>query len=231
MALLVLSAHFIKYEIAMTILLNEKQYSVSDRYHLQVERINAGQTIKLDQDRSIYFVLAMNASLQTSIKASGTFAACISPDGENTVSGDAVVITVPGLQRSQQTVSSIDPTGVGDLSYIDGCSNSILISPPRNGDPCLNYLYFPEGVDQTFHTHPSVRIGIIVHGHGMADYYEQGQLKSVPLQQGDWFVLPRHVRHRFSTSNSPMSIVVFHPDSDDGPVDEHNPMKTRTFLK
>lgn len=39
----------------------------------------------------------------------------------------------------------------GRLSYIDGCTDTLLIMPPRLGDPCLNYLHFPVGIDQTQH--------------------------------------------------------------------------------
>ena len=41
----------------------------------------------------------------------------------------------------------------GRLSYIDGCSDSVLVSMPRMGDPVLNYLHFPTGIYQTQHTH------------------------------------------------------------------------------
>ena len=48
----------------------------------------------------------------------------------------------------------------GRLRYIDGCTDSLLISPPVKGDPCLNFLYIPPNLDQTAHTHPSCRIGL-----------------------------------------------------------------------
>jgi len=215
----------------MTILLNETVVSNKDRYYIRAERISAGREFLLDNYEGTYFILALNATLKSDIGSYGTFGAILQGKKYSSINGDAVIISMPGLQRSMQTLSIVDPTVVGDLSYIDGCSNSILIGPPRNGDPCLNYLYFPEGIGQTFHTHPSLRIGMIINGEGAADFYEQGELKTVPLRKGDWFVLPRHVKHRFQTSNSSLSIIVFHPDSDDGPIDEHNPMKTRTYLK
>jgi quercetin dioxygenase-like cupin family protein len=92
-------------------------------------------------------------------------------------------------------------------------------------------LYFPSGVDQTFHTHPSLRVGIIVSGRGIAEYYEGIILKTTRLNPGDSFVLDRHTRHRFRTEDSIMSIIAFHPDSEDGPRDEYNPMKARTYIK
>ncbi|MBL7998327.1 MAG: cupin domain-containing protein, partial [Candidatus Kapabacteria bacterium] len=54
----------------------------------------------------------------------------------------------------------------GRLKYIDGCTDSLLIPPVKYGDPCLNALYFPAGIDQTAHTHPSMRVGMIVSGKG-----------------------------------------------------------------
>ncbi|MEY3929487.1 MAG: hypothetical protein RLZZ516_1197 [Cyanobacteriota bacterium] len=52
----------------------------------------------------------------------------------------------------------------GRLRYIDGCTDSLLVPPVRLGDPCLNGLWFPMGTQQTMHTHPSVRIGMVVRG-------------------------------------------------------------------
>jgi mannose-6-phosphate isomerase-like protein (cupin superfamily) len=142
------------------------------------------------------------------------------------LNGKGVVIETPGHFFNEQKMSIIKPGTLGNLSYIDGCSNSNLIDPPRNGDPCLNYLYFPKNINQTFHTHPSVRIGFILSGSGTASVDNH----NVNLQTGDVFVLDRHTLHRFSTSGSHMSLMVFHPDSEDGPRDEHNPMKSRTYL-
>ena len=55
---------------------------------------------------------------------------------------------------------------VGRLKYIDGCTDSLLIPPVRKGDPCLNHLHFPIGINQTMHTHPSIRIGLVYRGAG-----------------------------------------------------------------
>ena len=48
----------------------------------------------------------------------------------------------------------------GRLRYIDGCSDTLLVSPPRRGDPCLNHLHGPPGTRQSPHTHPSARVGV-----------------------------------------------------------------------
>jgi hypothetical protein len=210
----------------MDLVLNEKYVTVNNRYFLEIEHVNDEK--RFVEDTCTYFVLSQSGVLNShSVGGRGTFGAQIQT---GVVTGPAVVITFRGLQRSGESITTINPTTPGDLSYIDGCSNSVVISAARNGDPCLNYLYFPPGIDQTFHTHPSVRVGLIVDGNGQADYYDEtGKLTQTKLNTGDWFVLDRHVKHRFSTSSSHMSILVFHPDSEDGPRDEHNPMKSRTY--
>jgi quercetin dioxygenase-like cupin family protein len=145
---------------------------------------------------------------------------------EFSITGNGVVIEMPGYLFTEQKFTIVNPTSPGNLSYIDGCSNSNLIDPPRNGDPCLNYLYFPKGINQTFHTHPSIRIGMVLAGSGIAEV----DGLEIPLVPGVVFVLDRFSLHRFRTTDSYMSLIAFHPDSEDGPHDEHNPMKTRTYI-
>lgn len=145
--------------------------------------------------------------------------------------GNGVVIETPGFRSLTHNISTIDPAVPGDLSYIDGCSNTNLVSAGRNGDPCLNYLYFPPGIEQTFHTHPSVRVGIVLSGSGTAWIKKLDGIEKIPLAVGDVFILDRFGEHRFSTDNDHLSLIAFHPDSEDGPRDELNPMKTRTYLK
>lgn len=120
----------------------------------------------------------------------------------------------------------------GRLSYIDGCSDSLLIYPPRKGDPSLNSLYFPPQVEQTFHTHPSTRLGLVVEGSGLACFIDKnGTLQERTLSSGDMFMLSAHERHRFLTKAKPMKIVAFHPDGDWGPEDHNHTMLNRTYLK
>ncbi len=118
----------------------------------------------------------------------------------------------------------------GALSYVDGCSNTNVIPPIRNGDPCLNYLYIPPGTNQSVHLHPSVRIGIITGGKGFAKYFSENKELKIELYEGVKFVLPRMMRHSFITTDSHLSVAVFHPDSAGGPVDEANPMRLRTLF-
>ena len=117
---------------------------------------------------------------------------------------------------------------LGRLSYIDGCSDSLLAYPPRLGDPSLNYLYFPPGIDQSFHTHPSIRIGCVIQGSGKSSLRD----KEIDLVPGVMFALEEKELHRFRTSASGdvMKIIAFHPDGDWGPTDENHTMLNRTYI-
>lgn len=124
----------------------------------------------------------------------------------------------------------------GRLSYIDGCSDTLIVSPPRLGDPCFNFLHFPAGVDQTQHTHPSIRMGIVASGRGTSYANANPKCKFAEgwereLTPGCIFMLEEQELHSFRTTdfNSHMNIIAYHPDSDFGPTDEDHPMKNRTY--
>lgn len=114
----------------------------------------------------------------------------------------------------------------GRLKYIDGCTDSLLVSPIRMGDPCLNLLYFPPGIDQTSHTHPSDRIGVVFSGRGECETPEG----IIPLEPGVMFRIPYEGHHKFRTFDSEMRVIAYHPDSDFGPQDEDHPMINRTIV-
>ena len=131
----------------------------------------------------------------------------------------------------------------GRLRYIDGCTDSLLIPPVKLGDPCLNHLHFPPNIDQTPHTHPSHRIGIVARGRGTC-VTPWGE---IPLYPGQIFVIKEwdgetYERtpegdmqpvgtHKFRTpENSGMDVIAFHPDSDFGPEDVDHPMINRTIV-
>lgn len=115
----------------------------------------------------------------------------------------------------------------GRLRYIDGCSDSLLACPPLLGDPCLNHLHFPGGIDQTEHTHPSLRAGIIARGRGYC--VTTGGV--TPLVPHLIFVIPTDGLHKFRTDDDvSMDVVPYHPDSDWGPTHEEHPMVNRTLV-
>ena len=116
---------------------------------------------------------------------------------------------------------------IGRLRYIDGCTDSLLIAPPRKGDPCLNHLHFPKNIKQTMHTHPTVRIGIVTRGQGRC-VTPTGEF---PLVPGVGWYLPVDGAHCFYTDDETMDVIAWHPDSDIGPDDEAHPMLNRTYVK
>lgn len=117
----------------------------------------------------------------------------------------------------------------GRLRYIDRCSDTLLISPPRLGDPCLNLLHFPPGIHQTAHTHPSVRCGAIASGAGFCIDGDGNRLDLLP---GMMWIIPKDVVHSFHTADSGdnLNVIAFHPDTDWGPEDETHPMLNRTWV-
>jgi len=122
---------------------------------------------------------------------------------------------------------------VGNLAYIDGCSDSILIHPTLYGYPCLNHLHFPKNVQQTRHTHPSGRAGMVFQGEGTCVIvsHKTNETIRVPLRPGMVFVIPKDAEHAFETNGSQtLDVVAFHPDSDCGPTNTNHPMVNRTIV-
>ena len=208
---------------------NETIY-ITDRTMLSVtNQEHAMNTI--DETSHFKFIIANNATCNTEdFTVSGCFA--VSTCKKITLlkkddTGKIVIINALGFNGLEDKVSVLNSiNNPGHLSYIDGCSNSNIIDPPRNGDPCVNYLFIPKNTDQTFHTHPSVRIILILSGRGVCSLKDL----EIPLIPGQVYNLPRHTIHRFKTTDDTLSVMVFHPDSDSGPRDEANPMKTRTYI-
>ena len=130
----------------------------------------------------------------------------------------------------------------GRLKYIDGCTDSLLISPVKKGDPCLNHLHFPKQINQTLHTHPSHRIGIVANGAGECitpfgnTLLEKGMIFIIKEWNGkdystglDGLIYENGI-HAFKTQDSSMDVIAFHPDSDFGPEDDNHPMINRTIV-
>lgn len=141
-------------------------------------------------------------------------------DGE----GRGIVIARHGDVGFFQLGGPIENTG--RLRYIDGCSDSLLISPTVRGDACLNLLHIPPGTQQTRHTHPSLRAGLIVRGQGTCETRDG----STHLEPGTIFVIPEEAEHSFHTSDSDLLVIAYHPDSDTGPSHDDHPMVNRTIV-
>lgn len=149
--------------------------------------------------------------------------------GASTLRGNAdargLIVSHEGYRGLFQLGGPIE--NEGRLRYIDGCTDTLLLSPPLLGDPCLNHLHIPAGTNQTKHVHPSLRIGVIVRGEGVC-ITEQEEL---PLRAGLAFMIAKDVLHSFRTGVSTLDVVVYHPDSDTGPTHEDHPMLNRTVIR
>jgi hypothetical protein len=147
---------------------------------------------------------------------------------------------VPGALTIQQgqglVIARLDYQGLfhlggpiesqGRLRYIDGCTDSLLIPPVLRGDPCLNLLHLPPGTVQTAHTHPSLRVGLVIRGMGHC-LTPEGRS---PLAPGQAFAIPADRLHSFHTAADALLVVAYHPDSDFGPTHDNHPMINRTVI-
>lgn len=138
--------------------------------------------------------------------------------------GDGFVATRCSWMGLFQIGGPTEPQG--RLKYIDGCSDSLLISPIVLGDPCLNLLYLPPGTEQTQHTHPSCRAGIIASGSGVCRTPEE----DLPLSPGTIFNIAAGGLHSFHTGVEELRVIAWHPDSDFGPAHHDHPMINRTMI-
>lgn len=153
--------------------------------------------------------------------------------------GKGFVIAVPDYKSMNMIGGPIEEEG--RLKYIDGCTDSLLISPVKKGDCCLNHLHFPIGIRQTMHTHPSDRVGMVVNGKGLC----VTPWGNVELRPGMLFIIKRsdgeqsegndgkmydNGSHCFYTTDQPMDVIAWHPDSDYGPEDQNHPMINRTIV-
>lgn len=140
--------------------------------------------------------------------------------------GEGVIFERCGVVPMTLFGGPLEPTG--RLKYIDGCSDSLLVPPVKLGFPCMNALYFPPGIDQTPHTHQSLRLGLVASGRGLCRLED----RVIELLEGDRFAILEDTVHSFQTSDQArMVVIAYHPDSDHGPQDHDHPMINRTFVQ
>lgn len=139
--------------------------------------------------------------------------------------GRGLVISRLDYQGLRQIGGPLE--AAGRLRYIDGCSDTLLVCPPVLGEPCLNHLHIPAHTRQSSHTHPSVRIGVILRGSGECHTPEQ----VFSLQPGMAWLIPTGSLHAFHTAAQTLDVIAWHPDSDFGPTHENHPMINRTLLQ
>lgn len=158
--------------------------------------------------------------LEARLRAPGWF---VLPGPARIAADRALVLTVPGYRGLPQLGAGLEPQG--RLRYIDGCSDTLLVCPPRVGEPCLNHLHIPPHTRQTAHHHPSVRLGAIARGSGWC-VTEHGRHR---LEAGLAWHIPAGLVHAFHTEEAALDVLAWHPDSDFGPRDEDHPMINRTL--
>lgn len=149
------------------------------------------------------------------------------------IHGDGKIEVISRFGYKGQTMFGANVESWGRLNYIDGCTDTLLVPPVKLGDACYNALYFPQNTDQTFHTHPSLRAGMVIAGKGICRT-PTGDHDLVP---GKIFLLPPETWHAFATNNDPvetesaLTVIAFHPDSDFGATDDNHPMLNRTYVE
>jgi len=149
----------------------------------------------------------------------------VAPGGAHIHGGAGVMIYTPQYVGLPQMGGPVEDAG--RLRYIDGCSDSLLVCPPKVGEPCLNLLHLPAGIHQTQHTHPSERIGIIHRGSGICKTPDG----DTPLAGGMFWYIPPETVHSFHTEEASLDVFAWHPDSDFGPSHDAHPMLNRTIVE
>lgn len=190
--------------------------------------VPAGQSIEVLDGATAYGFVSRG----TSILNVGTFQVGLRPGMYFCVPYPATIRGLDGFVCHRQNYRGLFQIGgpieaIGRLRYIDGCSDTLIVSPPVKGDPCLNFLFVPPGTNQTPHTHPTVRVGLVMEGEGEC----RTTASTHRLSSRTIFVLLPNELHSFHTVHEHLRIVVYHPDSDFGPTDEDHPMLNRTLVE
>ena len=183
------------------------------------------------------YIIAHNCAISTDVMKTNIFGSVAmqttrTPHIKMIKNSFFIDIMFPGLQLNEDKVYHIPDHPTGNLSYMDGGTNSTAIEPARKGLPVVNYVHFPEGMSQTLHTHPSQRIGLVLSGTGAIELGEYPNDQYFSLAQGTAFWMNRNELHNFMcNSGEDVTLFVFAPDSGMGPTDEFNPLKARTYIE
>ena len=206
-------------------------YETDDRWPLKLTKLEQTQSHAFDATKGTYYIMLQNASYYADNVKFESVNAAFAVNGHFTIKcgkdSSAMIIEYPGLKLLESRYYTQDVLDQGNLSYMDGGTNTTAINPGRLGDPVINYVHFPRGMYQTLHTHPSHRIGMVLKGHGSVELDDS----EFPLVQGDVFFMRRNVLHNFTCPyDEDVILFVFAPDSGTGPTDEVNPLKIRTYV-
>ena len=208
----------------------EDQFETVDRWPLIITKLGHGESRAFDATVGTWYIVLQNASYYSDNVKFENVNAAFAVNNHFTIkcgAGSAAVIKYPGLHLLESRYYVQNNLDMGNLSYIDGGTNTTAINPGRLGDPVVNYVHFPAGMTQTLHTHPSHRVGMVLQGRGLVEL-DNGDF---PLKTGDVFFLQRNALHNFKCPyNEDVVLFVFAPDSGTGPTDEINPLKIRTYV-
>jgi quercetin dioxygenase-like cupin family protein len=214
------------------------EYTTKDRWPLKVIKLGPGESRAVDYTKDndqytsgTHYVLLRNSDfIGDNVKFENVNAA-FSVNHHYTVrcgkQGSAVIIQYPGLRLLENRYYVQNELDMGNLSYMDGGTNTTAVNPGRLGDPVVNYVHFPAGMYQTLHTHPSHRVGLVLKGNGRV---ELDNKQFFNIKEGEAFFMRRNELHNFITDDEPVILFVFAPDSGTGPTDEVNPLKIRTYV-
>lgn len=215
----------------MTMLNVKGVYQTQDRWPLKLTKLEAGESRAFDATVGTYYVMLRNASYFSDKANFETVNAAFCVNSHFTIKcgsgSSAVVVEYAGLHLLESRYYVQDKLDMGNLSYMDGGTNTTAVNPGRLGDPVVNYVYFPAGMYQTLHTHPSHRVGMVLKGNGQIELDNE---EMFDINEGDCFFMQRNVLHNFITDKEPVVLFVFAPDSGTGPTDEVNPLKIRTYV-
>ena len=201
----------------------KKTFETQDRWPLNVTKLDPGASRAFDASRGTYYVMLRDAGFYSdNVKLENVHGA-VATSGHFTIRsglGSAVVIEYLGLHLLESRYYIQEKLDQGNLSYIDGGTNTTAINPGRLGDPVINYVHFPAHMYQTLHTHPSHRVGLILKGNGRVEL-DNHEYFSVP--EGSAFFMRRNTLHNFICDDQDVILFVFAPD-------EVNPLKIRTYI-
>ena len=215
----------------MTMLNVKGVYQTQDRWPLKLTKLEAGESRAFDATAGTYYVMLRNASYFSDKANFETVNAAFCVNRHFTVKcgsdSSAVIVEYAGLHLLEHRYFVQDKLDMGNLSYMDGGTNTTAVNPGRLGDPVVNYVHFPAGMYQTLHTHPSHRVGMVLKGNGQIELDDK---EMFDIKEGECFFMQRNVLHNFITDQEPVILFVFAPDSGTGPTDEVNPLKIRTYV-
>ena len=210
----------------------KNEFVTQDRWPLKLTKLEPNEQRSFPATEGTYYVLMRNSTFLSEYaefkNVMGAFGVNHSFMLECGADSHAVVIEYKGIHLLENRYYVQNDLGIGNLSYMDGGTNTTAVNPSRLGDPVVNYVHFPNHMYQTLHTHPSHRVGLILRGSG---HIELDNQEIFDIKTGDCFWMPRNTLHNFCCQNGEhVELFVFAPDSGTGPTDEVNPLKIRTYV-